>query len=69
MKVITTATLEDNNVDGLTVVCAELVVHGSKTRITLQNMGNSKPPFSLTLTINTADIQQAVMQTWLDDGR
>ena len=69
MKVITTATLEDNNVDGLTVVRAELAVHGSKTRITLENIGNSKTPFSLTLTINTADIRQAVLQAWLDDGR
>lgn len=69
MNVITTATLEDNSVDGLTLVRAELAVQGSKTRITLQNMGNSKPSFSLTITINTADIQQAVMQPWLDDGR
>ena len=68
MKITTIATLEDNHVDGLTLVNAELTVHGSKTRITLRNMGN-KSPFSLTLTLNTADIQRAVMQELMDDGR
>ena len=59
MKLTTTATLEDNNVDGLTIVRAELVSNASKTRITLRNMGN-KSPFSLTLTLNTADIRRVM---------
>jgi len=68
-KVTTTATLEDPSIDALTVVRIELSTHGSKTRINIRKMGEGKAPYSLTLTINTLDIQRALMNEMLDDGK
>ena len=68
MKVNTKATLEDTSIGALAFVKAEISTHGSKTYIGIKRMDN-KSRYALTLIINTEDIQRAVMQDQLDDGR
>ena len=67
-SVITTATLEDTSTGAAQFVRLAISTNGSKTTIAIGPY-DKRSKLSLTLSINTADIQRAAMADQLDDGR
>lgn len=67
--VTTTAMLEDNITGASEPIRIDITEHGSKTDITVHPFNADRFPFSITIHLNTEDIQRARMRDLLEDGR